>query len=114
MIYSRLQVSLATLYRLRNLGRLKVGGRQYICYLCGKYGELAHLARALQWHCRGDRFESGILHFLYILGLGAEDFLSPYFMPLGLKNRYLCGAFVEVIEVTSWETGVNPVQYPLL
>ena len=44
------------------------------CYLCGEYGELAHLARALQWHCRGDRFESGILHFLYILGVTAEDF----------------------------------------
>jgi hypothetical protein len=25
-------------------------------------GELAHLARALAWHARGDRFDSGILH----------------------------------------------------
>lgn len=25
-------------------------------------GELAHLARALAWQARGDRFESGILH----------------------------------------------------
>jgi hypothetical protein len=26
------------------------------------YGGLAHLARALAWQARGDRFESGILH----------------------------------------------------
>ena len=26
-------------------------------------GELAHLARALAWHARGNRFDSGILHF---------------------------------------------------
>ena len=25
-------------------------------------GGLAHLARALAWHARGDQFESGILH----------------------------------------------------
>ncbi len=25
-------------------------------------GELAHLARALAWHARGNRFDSGILH----------------------------------------------------
>ena len=27
-----------------------------------KKGGLAHLARALAWQARGDRFESGILH----------------------------------------------------
>jgi len=26
-------------------------------------GGLAHLARALRWQRRGDRFESGILHY---------------------------------------------------
>jgi len=26
------------------------------------YGELAQLARALAWHARGHRFDSGILH----------------------------------------------------
>ena len=26
------------------------------------FGELAQLARALAWHARGHRFESGILH----------------------------------------------------
>ncbi len=26
------------------------------------FGGLAHLARALAWQARGDRFESGILH----------------------------------------------------
>ena len=31
-------------------------------------GALAQLARALQWHCRGHRFESDMLHFnLYLL-----------------------------------------------
>ena len=30
-----------------------------------KKGGLAHLARALAWQARGDRFESGILHKNY-------------------------------------------------
>ena len=35
------------------------------CYLCfPNFGELAQLARALHWQCRGHRFESGILHFI--------------------------------------------------
>ena len=29
------------------------------------HGGLAHLARALAWQARGDRFESGILHSKY-------------------------------------------------
>lgn len=29
-----------------------------------KNGGLAHLARALAWHARGNRFDSGILHKL--------------------------------------------------
>lgn len=32
------------------------------CYICALNGGLAHLARALAWQARGDRFESGILH----------------------------------------------------
>ena len=39
---------------------------QFYCYLCTckskTSGELAHLARALDWQSKGDRFESGILH----------------------------------------------------
>ena len=31
------------------------------CHFC-VYGGLAQLARALQWHCRGHRFDSDILH----------------------------------------------------
>ena len=31
-------------------------------YICDEIGGLAHLARALAWQARGDRFESGILH----------------------------------------------------
>ena len=49
-------------------------------------GELAHLARALAWHARGNRFDSGILHsFLFFRSL---CFKSPsgdfcvYKMPL--------------------------------
>ena len=50
-----------------------------VVYLPSRFGGLAHLARALAWQARGDRFESGILHkkkalqsevlflFLYIL-----------------------------------------------
>ena len=31
-------------------------------YICNPFGGLAQLARALAWHARGHRFESGILH----------------------------------------------------
>ena len=31
-------------------------------YFCDSFGELAQLARALAWHARGHRFDSGILH----------------------------------------------------
>ena len=33
-----------------------------VVYLRTRFGGLAHLARALAWQARGDRFESGILH----------------------------------------------------
>ncbi len=31
-------------------------------YICGPYGALAQLARALAWHARGHRFDSDMLH----------------------------------------------------
>ena len=31
-------------------------------YLCATVGALAHLARALDWQSKGDRFESDMLH----------------------------------------------------
>lgn len=34
----------------------------FLKYLRPLFGGLAHLARALAWQARGDRFESGILH----------------------------------------------------
>ena len=34
-------------------------------YLHSQNGELAQLARALAWHARGHRFDSGILHNLF-------------------------------------------------
>ena len=34
-----------------------------------KYGVLAHLARARHWQCRGERFESAILHFTRVANL---------------------------------------------
>ena len=37
--------------------------------LQNKNGELAHLARALAWQARGDRFESGILHNIKFLSI---------------------------------------------
>lgn len=33
-----------------------------------KQGVLAHLARARHWQCRGERFESAILHKVYLQG----------------------------------------------
>lgn len=41
-------------------------------------GGLAHLARALAWQARGDRFESGILHKIK-LPLKSDDF-EGFFM----------------------------------
>ena len=34
----------------------------YICTRIAPLGVLAHLARALDWQSKGDRFESDILH----------------------------------------------------
>ena len=36
-------------------------GKIYICAVLTE-GALAHLARARHWQCRGERFESAILH----------------------------------------------------
>jgi hypothetical protein len=44
---------------------LAVSYRQDFTFICNRnYGGLAQLARALAWHARGHRFESGILHWL--------------------------------------------------
>ena len=40
------------------------------------YGALAHLARALPWHGRGDRFESDMLHQQNNSKLGVILFVS--------------------------------------
>ena len=42
-------------------------------------GGLAHLARALRWQRRGDRFESGILHCFFLLN---NCFSSVYLLNL--------------------------------
>ncbi len=34
----------------------------FLCALVYQLGGLAQLARALAWHARGHRFDSGILH----------------------------------------------------
>ncbi len=45
-----------------------------------KNGGLAHLARALRWQRRGDRFESDILHNLKIkTNTQTDDMLFGYF-----------------------------------
>jgi hypothetical protein len=49
-------------YRIKNtIFQLKfVNHKQIVTF--ATHGGLAHLARALAWQARGDRFESGILH----------------------------------------------------
>ena len=43
--------------------KLVLGVEDKFLYLSPNYkGELAQLARALAWHARGRRFDSGILH----------------------------------------------------
>ena len=45
------------------LHKLVLGVEDKFLYLSPNYkGELAQLARALAWHARGHRFDSGILH----------------------------------------------------
>ena len=39
-------------------------GKIYICAVLTE-GALAHLARARHWQCRGERFESAMLHTNY-------------------------------------------------
>lgn len=46
----------------------KFCGFKNSCYLCiAKHGVLAHLARARHWQCRGERFESAILHIFKVV-----------------------------------------------
>ena len=58
---------------------LGAGGREFE----SRYpdGVLAHLARARHWQCRGERFESAILHILRTM-----DDVNPH-RPLFLRGR---------------------------
>lgn len=38
----------------------------YIFASLSQFGVLAHLARVRHWQCRGDRFESDMLHHLKV------------------------------------------------
>ncbi len=53
-------------------------------YFCCPSGELAQLARALAWHARGHRFDSGILH------------------PTGRQGQKLSAAFFVSAEIFVW------------
>ena len=55
-------------------------------------GGLAHLARALAWHARGDQFESGILH-IKRLRKGPLFFMryTVYILYSEIKDRYYVG-----------------------
>jgi hypothetical protein len=60
--------------------------------LLSKIGGLAHLARALAWQARGDRFESGILHksstYLVLL------FFDPFYKNIKKALQFLQGFFL--------------------
>ncbi len=56
----------------------------YLLYLQTSIGGLAHLARALRWQRRGDRFESGILHHQPRITRG---FFIPHFLFRLFLNR---------------------------
>ena len=49
--------------------------KHYLCTVGNDNGELAQLARAFEWHSKGHRFDSGILHCF------AESEIS------GMENR---------------------------
>ena len=71
-----------------------------IIYLSSqKNGGLAHLARALAWQARGDRFESGILHKVSIY----RDFFIfsmfyVYIIYSELLNKYYVGSCQNIEE----------------
>ena len=52
--------------RIKELIRVKLNvnllKKENNSYLCIAKGALAHLARARHWQCRGERFESAVLH----------------------------------------------------
>ena len=62
-------------------------------YICCPHGELAQLARALAWHARGHRFDSGILH--HINPLLSGFFLSDWDLQdaLRLNQKFKAQAF---------------------
>ena len=63
--------------------KLELGFKKCNLYFCSSFfGELAQLARALAWHARGHRFESGILHFRIFLILIYKSIALMYFFLL--------------------------------
>ena len=52
-------------------------------YIYKKFGGLAHLARALAWQARGNRFDSGILHKQY----QALQRCEAFFVDVGWRFR---------------------------
>ena len=79
-------------------------------------GELAQLARALAWHARGHRFDSGILHIIPVRIPCFSKSLLIFWFKHGLniltffllhtKNYYAIG-------LTSRGSAVRPRQLPL-
>lgn len=61
----------ATLY-LTDVKYMTSGGY----HILNTIGVLAHLARARHWQCRGERFESAILH----PRAGSDSSLNPLFI----------------------------------
>ena len=51
----------------------------YLCRRFSNQGALAHLARAFDWQSKGGRFESCMLHFLFL-------YLCQ-FLPISSRNR---------------------------
>ena len=46
----------------------------------GTNGVLAHLARARHWQCRGERFESAVLHPIKRIEILGSLFVAPTYM----------------------------------
>ena len=53
-------------------------------------GVLAHLARARHWQCRGERFESAILHEETAARLSLFIILLSFFTIFPKKAKYIC------------------------
>ena len=78
-------------------------------YICSPSGELAQLARALAWHARGHRFESGILHsFKAALGWLFIFMYYTYILYSSSSDRYYVGSCDDItIRLAQHNTGRN-------